>query len=74
VEGLEFALCALFVTLTLDAAKTRNQVPSLHLAALSIGTALLAAPGASLFAGLVIFLVLLIGRFAMERRRGVLDA
>jgi hypothetical protein len=40
----------------------------------SIGTALLAAPGASLFVGLVIFLVLLIGRFAMERRRGVLDA
>ncbi|MBT2512653.1 hypothetical protein [Arthrobacter sp. ISL-30] len=28
IEGLDFALCALFVTLTLDAARTRQQVPS----------------------------------------------
>ena len=74
VEGLEFALCALFVTLTLDAAKTRKQVPSLLLAALSLGTALVVAPGASLFVGLVIFLLLLIVRFGMDRRRGVLHA
>lgn len=68
------ALCALFVTLTLDAARTRKQVPSLLLAALSIGTALVVAPDASLFVGLVIFLVLLIVRFVMDRRRGVLNA
>jgi predicted branched-subunit amino acid permease len=74
VEGLEFALCALFVTLTLDAARTRKQVPSLLLAALSLGTALVVAPDASLFVGLVIFLVLLIVRFVMDRRRGVLHA
>jgi predicted branched-subunit amino acid permease len=74
VEGLEFSLCALFVTLALDAARTRKQVPSLLLAALSIGAALLVAPEASLFVGLVIFLVLLIVRFAMGRRRGVPNA
>lgn len=74
VEGLEFALCALFVTLTLDAAKTRKQVPSLLLAALSIGAALLVAPDASPFLGLVTFLVLLIVRFVMGRRRGVPNA
>jgi len=74
VEGLEFSLCALFVTLTLDAARTRKQVPSLLLAALSIGAALLVAPDVSLFVGLVIFLVLLTLRFVMDRRRGVLNA
>lgn len=33
IEGLEFALCALSVTLTLDACRARKQVPSLLLAA-----------------------------------------
>lgn len=61
-------------SLTLDAARTRKQVPSLLLAALSLGTALVVAPDASLFVGLVIFLVLLIVRFVMDRRRGVLNA
>lgn len=74
IEGLEFALCALFITLTLDAAKSRKQVPSLLLGAVSISTALVLVPDATLFAGLLIFLALLVARFAMARRRGALDA
>ncbi|MFI7481559.1 AzlC family ABC transporter permease [Kocuria sp. M1R5S2] len=69
VEGLEFALCALFVTLTLDAARTRRQIPSLLLAALSFAVALVAAPGQVLFAALILFLVLLLARYGLTRHR-----
>lgn len=70
IEGLEFALCALFITLTLDAARSRKQIPSLLLGAASISTALAVAPDASLFVGLLLFLALLIARFALTLRRG----
>lgn len=45
VEGLEFALVALFIVLALDAARTRRQVPLVLAAALAVGAALLIAPG-----------------------------
>lgn len=72
IEGLEFALCALFITLTLDAARTRAQVPSLLLAGLSFAVALLVAPGQALFVAMVVFLALLAIRFAFGRRTGEL--
>ena len=63
VKGLEFALCALFVTLTLDAARSRAQVPSLLLAGLSFTAAIVFAPDAALFVALGLFVLLLLGRF-----------
>ncbi|WP_280960108.1 AzlC family ABC transporter permease [Arthrobacter celericrescens] len=74
IEGLEFALCALFVTLTLDAARSGKQLPSLLLGAASFAAAVVLAPDASLFLGLLLFLALLIVRFAFSRRRGDSDA
>ena len=68
IKGLEFALCALFVTLTLDAARSRAQVPSLLLAGLGFTAAIVFAPGAALFAGLLLFVLLLLGRHAIGRR------
>ena len=68
IHGLEFALCALFVTLTLDAARTRKQVPSILLAGMSFGLAVLVFPGQALFAALVLFLALLLGRYTLLRR------
>jgi len=70
VEGLEFALCALFLTLTLDACRSRAQVPSLLLAGLSLSLALVLVPGAALFAALTGFMVLLLLRSLLARRRG----
>lgn len=70
VEGLEFALCALFITLTLDACRTWSEVPSLLLAALSFAVAVVALPEQALFAAMVIFLVLLAIRFVIARKRG----
>ncbi|MFC0316248.1 AzlC family ABC transporter permease [Gordonia phosphorivorans] len=69
IEGLEFALCALFITLTLDACRTREQVPSLLLAALSFAVAAVVTPGAVLFTALALFVGLLIGRYVLERVR-----
>ncbi len=69
IEGLEFALCALFVTLTLDAARSRAQVPSLLLAGVSFTVAILAVPDAALFAALVLFVALLMVRYALGARR-----
>ncbi|MDR6688628.1 putative branched-subunit amino acid permease [Arthrobacter sp. 1088] len=68
IHGLEFALCALFVTLTLDAARNRQQVPSILLAGTSFGVAVLVFPGQSLFAALLLFLALLLCRYALLRR------
>lgn len=68
IEGLDFALCALFITLTLDACRSRREIPSLLLAALSFSIALLVAPHDALFLGLLGFLVLLAVRFLITRR------
>ena len=67
VEGLEFALCALFITLTLDGARSRREVPSLLLAGLAFTVAVLAAPGSVLLAGLVILVALLLVRCALAK-------
>lgn len=69
IEGLEFALCALFITLTLDACRSREQVPSLVLAGLSLGLALVLVPDDALFAAMLVFVALLVGRHLLARRR-----
>ncbi|MBT2522585.1 AzlC family ABC transporter permease [Arthrobacter sp. ISL-28] len=74
IEGLEFALCALFVTLTLDAARSRKHIPSVLLAGLSFALAVLAVPGQSLFAALLLFLTSLLVRYAIGRHRTSLGA
>lgn len=70
VAGLEFALCALFVTLTLDAARSSAQVPSLLLAAVSFAVAVVAVPDSVLFVALTIFVGLLVLRFLAQRYWG----
>ena len=69
IKGLEFALCALFTVLTLDAFRSRRQIPSVLLAGASIGIALVVAPGVALFVAMLIFVALLLVRYAIDRRR-----
>lgn len=69
IEGLEFALCALFVTLTLDACRTRSRLPSLLMAAACFAVASVAVPGAALFVGLLLFVATLAIRYPVSRRR-----
>ena len=69
IEGLEFALCALFITLTLDACRSRKQVPSLVLAGLSLGVSLVMVPDDALFAAMLGFVALLIARHLLGARR-----
>jgi 4-azaleucine resistance transporter AzlC len=69
IKGLEFALCALFSVLTLDALRSRRQVPSVLLAGASIGIALVIAPGVALFVAMLIFVSMLLVRHAVDRRR-----
>lgn len=71
IEGLEFALCALFITLTLDAAKKKDQVPSLVLGGLSFTLAVLVTPDIALFTGLILFVMLLVTRHVIESREAV---
>jgi 4-azaleucine resistance transporter AzlC len=68
IRGLEFALCALFTVLTLDAFRSRRQIPSVMLAGASIGIALVVAPGVALFVAMLIFVGLLLVRYAIDRR------
>lgn len=69
IEGLEFALVALFVVLALDAAKARESRPSVALGAAALGLGLLLVPAQPLLAALVGFSVALLGRHALGRRR-----
>lgn len=68
IEGLEFALVALFITLSLDACRTRKQVPSLLLALACFVTAYLIVPGQALFVAMMLFVVALAVRYALSRR------
>ncbi|GAB7102201.1 branched-chain amino acid exporter BrnF [Streptomyces phaeofaciens JCM 4814] len=69
VKGLEFALCALFTVLTLDAFRSRREIPSVLLAGASVTVALVLAPGLALFAALLLFVALLLARHALTARR-----
>jgi branched chain amino acid efflux pump len=59
IKGLEFALCALFTVLTLDAFRSRREVPAVVLAAASVALALVFTPQIALFTSLVMFVGLL---------------
>ncbi|MEE9095820.1 AzlC family ABC transporter permease [Pseudarthrobacter phenanthrenivorans] len=74
IEGLEFALCALFVTLTLDAVMLSQQLPSLMLGAAAFIAAAATVPDVAPFAGLLTFVALLIGRYTLARRNGAHNA
>lgn len=69
IEGLEFALCALFITLALDAAKTKKEVPSVILGAASYSFPIVAAPDQALFLGMLIFVLTLVVRYLWRRNR-----
>jgi predicted branched-subunit amino acid permease len=67
IKGLEFTLCALFTVLTLDAFRSRRQIPSVLLAGASIAVALVVAPGIAMFGATLIFVSLLLVRYAVGR-------
>ncbi|PRI10787.1 AzlC family ABC transporter permease [Leucobacter massiliensis] len=74
IEGFEFALYALFIVMTLDAVRSRREIPSVVLAGLAMTAAILLAPDAALLLGLALFTALLVLRFGVslwaERRTG----
>jgi 4-azaleucine resistance transporter AzlC len=69
IKGLEFALCALFTVLTLDAFRSRREVPSVLLAVASVAVALVLTPGLAMFTALLLFVGLLLARHALATRR-----
>ncbi|WP_324189960.1 AzlC family ABC transporter permease [Nocardia cyriacigeorgica] len=68
IKGLEFALCALFTVLALDACRSRRELPSVLLAAGAVVGALLFVPEIALFGALLAFVVLLLVRYRLARR------
>lgn len=67
IEGFEFALAALFIIMTLDAVRSRREVPSALIAALSAVIAILLFPGSTMLAALIVFSLLLAVRYALTR-------
>lgn len=74
IPGLDFALCAMFLTLALDAARTRAEVPSLLLAGLATLLAWFAAPGQWLITSLLLFVALLVARYVWAKSTGRLPS
>ena len=70
IAGLDFALLALFITLTLDAVRSREQLPSLLIATVAFFAAMLITPDQIIFAGMIIFMALLTIRYFTTKRKG----
>lgn len=71
IEGLGFALCALFITLALDASRSRSQVLPLLIAAASFTLGVLVVPDAALPIGLMLFVTGLVLRHIIIGRAAV---
>lgn len=69
IEGFEFALYALFIVMTLDAARSKREIPSILLAGCAVTLAILVAPGNAMLVGLLLFTAMLLIRFAVARSR-----
>ncbi|MFC4013267.1 AzlC family ABC transporter permease [Nonomuraea purpurea] len=69
IKGLEFALCALFTVLTLDAFRSRREIPSVLLAGASVTVALILTPGVAMFTALLLFVALLLARHALTVKK-----
>lgn len=69
IEGFEFALVALFIVMALDAARSRREIPSVVLAGVAVAVAMIAFPGAEVLAALILYTLLLVSRFFLERAR-----
>lgn len=68
LHGLDFALTALFVVLTIDAWRARRDLPSPLLAAASFAVAVLLAPGQALPVAMGLFTAGLLVRYALRDR------
>lgn len=69
IRGLEFALCALFTVLALDAFRSRGEIPAALLAGASIAFALLVTPDIALLVAMLIFVALLLVRHSVNGHR-----
>lgn len=72
VEGLEFALVALFIVLAMDAARTRAQLPLVLAAAVAVGVALLLAPAQMLVVAFALYAAVLIAFHVLAARGAAL--
>lgn len=68
LDGFEFALVALFTVMTLDAFRSLRELPSVLLAGLSVGVALIISPDSAMLSALILFFALLTVRFVLKRR------
>ncbi|WP_198653678.1 AzlC family ABC transporter permease [Actinocorallia populi] len=68
LHGLDFALTALFVVLTIDAWRARRDLPSPLLAAASFAVAALLIPGQALPVAMALFTAGLLARYALRDR------
>ncbi|MGW9761554.1 branched-chain amino acid ABC transporter permease [Micrococcus luteus] len=68
VEGLEFALVALFIVLAMDAARTRAQLPLVLAAAVAVGVALLLVPAQVLVVAFALYAAVLIAFHVLAAR------
>ncbi|WP_460743072.1 AzlC family ABC transporter permease [Nesterenkonia halophila] len=73
IEGLEFALCALFITLALDSCRSGRDVPQAVLGGLCIAGALIVVPEHALLVGMLAFLAALAVRHLVARRQGATE-
>lgn len=68
IEGFEFALAATFIVMSLDAIRSRRELPSALLAGLSVTVALVAFSDHAMLAALILYVALLTMRYLLRHR------
>lgn len=68
IEGFEFALVALFVVMSMDAIRSRRELPSALLACVAVAAAMLIAGDNALLIALIIYSALLGLRYLLTKR------
>lgn len=67
IEGFEFALIALFIVMTIDALRSRRELPAALIAGVAVTVAIVVFPGQALLAALLIFTAGLALRYSLRR-------
>lgn len=67
IEGFEFALVSLFIVMTLDAIRSKREIPSALLAGLAVTIALVVVPDQAMLVAIALFVAMLAARYVLRQ-------
>lgn len=68
IEGFEFALASLFIVMTLDAIRSKREIPSALLAGLAVTVSIVTVPDQAMLVAIALFVAMLAARYLLRSR------